>query len=126
MVQQPNEDLFEPSKMTFGEHLEELRVCLVRALIGLAIGFLIGLLFAGAVVRKIEVPLKSALDKFYFDKAVSELKSEYGKDVPADLQNFMQADQMVYVENHDVEARLQMEPYRPPCKFLQPANKDCH
>ncbi|MDG2380147.1 MAG: twin-arginine translocase subunit TatC [Pirellulaceae bacterium] len=98
MVQQPNEDLFEPSKMTFGEHLEELRVCLVRALIGLAIGFLIGLLFAGAVVRKIEVPLKSALDKFYFEKAVSELKSEYGKDVPADLQSFMQADQMVYEE----------------------------
>ena len=25
-----NEDLFESTKMSFGEHLEELRICLVR------------------------------------------------------------------------------------------------
>ena len=43
---QYNEDLFEDTKMTFGEHLEELRTCLWKAMLGLAIGMGIGLYFA--------------------------------------------------------------------------------
>ena len=52
MAQAPNEDLFESTKMPFGEHLEELRVCLVRSLMGLGIGFLLGLLVAGPWRRR--------------------------------------------------------------------------
>ncbi len=99
MAQLPNEDLFESTKMTFGEHLEELRVCLVRALSGLAVGFLIGLAFAAPVVRQIEVPLRSALEKFYFDKSMDELKAQFGDDVPVDVQSFMRTRDLVYEES---------------------------
>ena len=34
-----NEDLFESTKMTFGEHLEELRRSLIKATLALVIGF---------------------------------------------------------------------------------------
>ena len=42
MAKRPNDDLFESSTMSFGEHLEELRTTLVRAIIGLMIGFGVG------------------------------------------------------------------------------------
>ena len=37
-------DLFQDSTMTFGQHLEELRICLFRAIIGLVIGCCAGFL----------------------------------------------------------------------------------
>ena len=40
-----NEDLFESTKMTFGEHLEELRRSLFKAVLALMIGFGIALVF---------------------------------------------------------------------------------
>ena len=61
MAQTKNDDLFEGTKMTFGEHLEELRVCLFRAVFGLVLGFLIGLGVAKYVVRLVQTPLKEAL-----------------------------------------------------------------
>lgn len=88
MPQLPNEDLFESTKMTFGEHLEELRICLVKALSGLAIGFFVGLAFAGPVVRQIEGPLKRALEKFHFEKTKGILESQYGV-LPEEVVNFM-------------------------------------
>ncbi len=45
-----DEDLFESTKMTFGEHLEELRKCFFKAGIGLALGMVIGLMGAVEVV----------------------------------------------------------------------------
>ena len=47
MAKHSNEDLFEGTKMTFGEHLEELRVVLVRGLMGLVVGVLIGMMLTG-------------------------------------------------------------------------------
>ena len=44
-----NEDLFESSRMSFGDHLEELRSVLVRALIGVAIAGVFGFYFADQV-----------------------------------------------------------------------------
>lgn len=79
MPQDPKDDLFESSKMTFGEHLEELRGSLFRAILGLAIGTVIGLLFATRVVHWIEEPLKAALDRFYSDQSIHQLEREYGK-----------------------------------------------
>ena len=38
MLKLPNEDLFQDTTMTFGEHLDELRRCLMKAVIGLVIG----------------------------------------------------------------------------------------
>lgn len=74
-----NEDLFEDTKMTFGEHLEELRKCLVKALLGLAIGMGIGLYFSSWLVRQMQGPLSSALSTYYRDQGLERVRDQaYG------------------------------------------------
>lgn len=68
-----DEDLFKDSTMTFGEHLEELRTCLFKAVVGLVVGFLIGLALAKPVVRAIEAPLTKALTAYYQKQSEEDL-----------------------------------------------------
>ena len=42
MTKRDKDDLFAESTMTFGEHLEDLRRCLVRALLCLVAGTVVG------------------------------------------------------------------------------------
>ncbi len=77
MAQPYSDDLFENTKMTFGEHLEELRQCLFRAVIGLVLAFIIGLFLAGRVVRMVQIPLKAALEEYYVDRTLENLTNEY-------------------------------------------------
>lgn len=65
MPSRTDEDLFAHTTMTFGEHLEELRKALFLSLIGLVLGFLIGLLFGNYIVEFIQSPLRNALVEFY-------------------------------------------------------------
>lgn len=60
--------------MTFGEHLEELRVCLFKAIAGLVIGTAIGLYFGDTVVELIKAPLQRALGSYYMTKAEEDYK----------------------------------------------------
>ncbi len=79
-----DEDLFKDTSMTFGEHLEELRSCLFKALIGLVIGFVVGLFFGGEVVAFIQTPLSSALTTYYRDQAKARIDEDPAKaDIPA-------------------------------------------
>jgi sec-independent protein translocase protein TatC len=73
------DDLFQDTVMTFGEHLEELRICLWRALIGLVVGFLLGLTVAHLVVRLIQVPLTGALERFYQKQSKQRLTEEIAR-----------------------------------------------
>jgi sec-independent protein translocase protein TatC len=98
MMSQANEDLFEASTMTFGEHLEELRVTLTRALIGLVIGFLLGLAAANQVVRWIEKPLISALERHLSEAAKEELHTTYPGEVSEEIERFVATDRMVFEE----------------------------
>jgi len=78
-------DLFSDSTMTFGEHLEELRVCLFKAVYGLAIGFVIGLLVGDKVVQMIQTPLTEALTSYYQNQAgtwAENLAKEAGSNLP--------------------------------------------
>ena len=70
----PNDqDLFAEEQsmvtMSFGEHIEELRVRLILALIGLFVGVLIVFVppldIGWRVMKKMEEPAKVALDEFY-------------------------------------------------------------
>ena len=101
----PNEDLFESTKMTFGEHLEELRVALFRALIGLSIGILIGLGVASRVVEQIKGPLATALQTYYLNKATEELQAIYGE-IPKELEEFIKRERLtfedMYVERDEL------------------------
>jgi sec-independent protein translocase protein TatC len=88
---QYNEDLFESTKMTFGEHLDELRRALIKATLALVIGVLIGLLFAGEVVDYVQTPLKAALEEYYVRLEAEEFRAYLeqqrleGKPVPQDI-----------------------------------------
>ena len=71
------DDLFESSKMSFGGHLDELRTCLVRALLGLAVGFVISLIFANKLVEVVKYPLENGLRDFYVDRDSLRMQREY-------------------------------------------------
>lgn len=70
------DDLFKESTMTFGEHLEELRTCLFKSLMGLMIGFVIGLLVGQNVVDFIQMPLSNALDRYVRKESKQQVKGE--------------------------------------------------
>jgi sec-independent protein translocase protein TatC len=77
MSGQPVEDeVFRKSTMTFGEHLEELRTCLFKAVGGLAVGFIIGLLVGGYVVQFIKLPLSRALKNYIDKETVDRVEAE--------------------------------------------------
>jgi sec-independent protein translocase protein TatC len=85
-----SEDLFKDTTMTFGEHLEELRGCLFRSIVGLMLGFVVGLYYGSDFVQYVEGPLKDALDVYHQDvsaKKVLEQREELreaGYAVPKD------------------------------------------
>ncbi|MFG0289064.1 MAG: twin-arginine translocase subunit TatC [Rhodopirellula sp. JB044] len=80
----PKDDLFDNSTMTVGEHLEELRSALVKAIIWLAIGLGFGLLVANRVVRYVQEPLKQAIIKYNADRDMAVLGISHTDD-PATL-----------------------------------------
>ena len=79
MSRTPEKDLFSKSTMSFGDHLEELRTCLFRAVVGIILGFLVGLIFANQIVVFIQGPLTKALKEYYLELEKEEIKQEYGE-----------------------------------------------
>ncbi len=73
MSKQSSDDPFKESVMTFGEHLNELRSCLWKAILGLGVGVLLGFFFADDIVKFIQSPLESALQTYYRNAAIDEL-----------------------------------------------------
>ena len=69
-------DLFQESTMTFGQHLEELRTCLFRAIVGLAVGCIVGFFVGDRVVAFIESPVENALVSYYQREAVDKALSD--------------------------------------------------
>ena len=61
MVGRNSKDLFDESTMSFGDHLEVLRIHLFKALIGLFIGVILTLVFGDRLVAVIRSPLDDAL-----------------------------------------------------------------
>ncbi|MHC4176375.1 MAG: twin-arginine translocase subunit TatC [Planctomycetota bacterium] len=75
--EQYDEDLFKDTTMTFGEHLEELRSCLFRALLGLVVGFLAGLYWSDSVVWAIKKPLTDALTAYQQRESEENIKAKW-------------------------------------------------
>jgi sec-independent protein translocase protein TatC len=88
-------DEFKESVMTFGEHLLELRSCLWRAIIGLAIGTLLGFFLADAIVRFIQSPLENALQEYYRSAAIDELRKINPNPSEADIAR-VEAEGMIF------------------------------
>ncbi len=79
---QPNEDLFDSSRMSFGEHLEELRKVLLKAIIGVAIACGIGFLFANQVMDILNGPLVDAMGEFNRKRAAKDIVAKEGYVAP--------------------------------------------
>ena len=89
-----DDDLFKDSTMTFGEHLGELRSCLFKAVLSLAIGFIFGLAIGRWVVHVIQDPLETALRQHLIKQTVTahikKLEDQYtnhGQELPAEMQD---------------------------------------
>ena len=90
-----SDDLFDNSSMTFGEHLDELRQSLAKALTGLLVGCLIGLAVADQVVTLIEMPLRNALENYYVEKDMLDLEEKGGKKLEDDFEKFIRANGLI-------------------------------
>ena len=63
-------DLFDDTTMSFGEHLEELRTRLIKALLGLVVGVAVGFALGGSIIDEIKRPLVRTLTKYeYLEQA---------------------------------------------------------
>lgn len=88
--------------MTFGEHLEELRSSLFRAVLALAVGFIVGLAIGDWVVRRIQDPLVHALEEYYKEQAVDRFKQQIaereakGEVIPAEMKDPKNYSKLIY------------------------------
>jgi len=57
------EDIFENTRMSFGDHLLELRSCIISSLYGIVAGFVACLIFGKYILGLISLPLMVALKK---------------------------------------------------------------
>ena len=78
MVQQ-SKDLFDDSTMSFGEHLEELRVYLFKAIVGAVIAIVLCLIKGEDIVGFVRAPIDKALAKYSLNVKddVSEMQGKW-------------------------------------------------
>lgn len=109
MAKQPHDDLFEGGTMSFGEHLEELRICLFRSLLGVLVGCLVGLYAAEYVVRFFEGPLKEALTDHYIAQALAKIDKDFAKNPPPEYRETILYGRLVPEEMKVEPAQLARE-----------------
>lgn len=69
------DDMFADTRMTFGDHIEELRAHMLRAIYGFLIGMAISFAFGSAVVHFITRPVEDQLMVFY-NRRVEKIEKE--------------------------------------------------
>lgn len=104
-----HDELFKGSVMTFGQHLNELRGALWRAVLGLAVGVLIGLWFANSIVKLIQSPMEKALEEYYLEVAKDDLHKVIPNATEADTAKVDQQRMVyerVYVDSKELAQAL--------------------
>ncbi len=71
-----DKDLFQESTMSFSQHLDELRKCLIRAITFLAVGVCFGFLLGTPAVSFIKQPLEKSLQHFVSEQSQRKLEAE--------------------------------------------------
>jgi sec-independent protein translocase protein TatC len=127
-----DEARLEQSKMSFGDHLEELRRALFKSIAALFLGFLAGMLVANDIVAYVQTPVRESLERFYMrqtarqqEERVAELKAQ-GRDAHEDelvTYEDMQREGLVVTEYliEPEEFRRLLEEQYPQLKTLAPA-----
>jgi sec-independent protein translocase protein TatC len=77
------DDFFAETRMSFGDHIEDLRKHLWRAVMGFAVALFFSFFIGHIVVRFITAPVKAELDRFY-SKRVKKLMAEQKHEAPQD------------------------------------------
>ena len=88
MTRRPSDDLFEDTRMSFGEHLEELRKTLVRCLIFIGIGCGVGFLVAENVVNFLQAPLVKAIKEYNDGASLKKYTDQLGF-YPPEISNLL-------------------------------------
>jgi sec-independent protein translocase protein TatC len=70
-----SEDLFADTRMTFGEHLEDLSKHMWRALYGFLVALLLGFAVSYPVLRFISAPVERQLQQFY-DERIQKVQAQ--------------------------------------------------
>ncbi len=103
--------------MTFGEHLEELRRALAKALIWLVIGMSISLgFFADRLIRYVQAPLEDAIRQFRADRDIARLNLKSDDPKVEELRAFLASNGLTWELSYELPADL-MIPYE-----FDPAN----
>ncbi len=103
----PKDDLFENSTMTFREHLDELRHSLVRAVMWLAAGLVVGLFFADRVVQFVQTPLQIAIQDYMADRDLYRLGYDPADPANEPLREFLATNALVWEIVYDVPDEYQ-------------------
>src|SRR5579885_921505 len=69
------DDIFADTRMSFGDHIEELRRHLLRALFGFTIGLGVSFFIAPYVLRFIQEPLNAELNRFHKNEVDKTLRN---------------------------------------------------
>src|SRR5438876_786854 len=77
------DDFFSDTRMSFGEHIEDLRTHLIRAIKGFLLAMIVGLVVAKPVLRFIAAPVERQLYA-YWDRFYEEKKTELMNSVQTD------------------------------------------
>jgi len=93
--------------MTFGEHLEELRKSLGKALLWLAVGLVIGLaFFADRVVRYVQEPLKAAIQEYNVDRDLARFGVDPDSPDVQGLRHLLRENGLVWELVYDVPEEI--------------------
>ena len=71
-----DDDLFTGTSMSFGEHLEELRLCFIRSILAIAIGTVLGFAVGKNVVEYIQIPVNRSLEAYQEKQSTQKIDAE--------------------------------------------------
>lgn len=138
---QHSEDYFAETRMSFGDHIEELRQYLWRAIIGFLIAVVAAFFFGNKIVDFIAAPVEQELGQFYkrrLTKVMEELRAKDPEmeklNLPQEMELFIQPEKFEKLFKHqppdefvkDVEGKPMVAlplKFRPlsVSEYLQPA-----
>ncbi len=116
------DDFFSETRMTFGDHLEDLRLHLWRAVAGFGVAVFFSFFIGRAAVNFITAPVKQQLREFYRHRVENTMK-ESGEDPVLQRANQPTAFAGLYFRRDQLEAVLKGEPVEKINAFKRPVWK---
>jgi len=71
-----DDDLFAETSMSFGEHLEELRLCFIRSLISIGIGTVLGFAVGAPLIEYIQIPVQRSVGTYHEQQSIRKIEAE--------------------------------------------------